>query len=39
MLQIYDRAGRKRVTFGVPQARGPALRILDENERLQTRFP
>jgi hypothetical protein len=39
LLQIYDRSGRKRVMFGVPMARGPVLRVLDETERLQSRFP
>jgi hypothetical protein len=39
MLQIYDRAGKKRVAFGVPKGGGPALRLLDENEQLLKRFP
>jgi hypothetical protein len=39
MLQFYDRQGKKRLVFGVPKAGGPALRILDETERTQTRFP
>jgi hypothetical protein len=39
MLQIYDRTGTKRLMFGVPKAGGPALRILDENGRMQMRFP
>jgi hypothetical protein len=39
MLQIYDRAGKKRLAFGVPKAGGPVLRIMDENGRLQTTFP
>jgi hypothetical protein len=39
MLQFYDGAGKKRVSFGVPKEGGPVIRILDANERLQTRLP
>jgi hypothetical protein len=39
MLQLFDQEGRKRVVFAVPKGRGPVLRVLDENERIQTRFP
>jgi hypothetical protein len=39
LLQLYDHAGRKRVVFGVPKEHGPVLRILDDNERTQMRFP
>jgi hypothetical protein len=39
MLQIFDRDGKKRLVLGVPKAGGPVLRILDENERIKTRFP
>jgi hypothetical protein len=38
MLNQYDQAGRKRVTFGVPEAGGPVLRVVGVNERLQMRF-
>jgi hypothetical protein len=39
MLTLSDQDGRKRVTFGIPKAGGPVLRVLDANERLQMRFP
>jgi hypothetical protein len=39
MLSLFDQAGKKRVAFGIPRAGGPVLRILDANEKLQTRFP
>jgi hypothetical protein len=39
MLNLYDQSGKKRVSFGIPKAGGPVIRILDANERLQTRFP
>jgi hypothetical protein len=39
MLQIYDHSGKKRLMFGLPKAAGPILRILDEDGRMQTRFP
>ena len=39
MLLFYDRHGKKRLAFGVPKSGGPALRILDETERTQARFP
>jgi hypothetical protein len=38
-LLLYDGAGRKRVMFGIPKQGGPVIRVLDENEKLQMRFP
>jgi hypothetical protein len=38
-LMLYDKNGRKRVTFGIPKEGGPVIRVLDENEKLQMRFP
>jgi hypothetical protein len=39
VLNLYDRAGKKRVTFSVPMNGSPVIRILDENEKLQLRYP
>jgi hypothetical protein len=39
LLQIFDHQGKKRLVFGIPKEHGPVLRILDENERIQMRFP
>jgi hypothetical protein len=38
-LMFYDSKGRKRVALGVPKEGGAVIRVLDENERLRTRFP
>ncbi len=38
-LLLYDGLGRKRVAFGIPRQGGPVIRVLDENGRLQMRFP
>jgi hypothetical protein len=39
MLQLYDRAGVKRVTIGIPKDIGALIRTFDENGRIQGRFP
>ncbi|HKI19556.1 MAG TPA: hypothetical protein VKA15_16845 [Isosphaeraceae bacterium] len=39
LLQLYDRDGKKRVTFGVPKDAGGLIRIFDADGRIQGRFP
>jgi hypothetical protein len=38
-LSLFDGQGRKRVVFGIPKEGGPVIRVLNEDGRLQMRFP
>ncbi len=39
LLQLYDPRRKKRVAIGVPKQGGPIIRIMDEDGKLQMRFP
>jgi hypothetical protein len=39
MLKFYDKAGKLRVTLGVPQDVGSLIRLLDSDGSVLRRFP
>ena len=39
MLQLFDPERKRRVAIGVPKQGGPIIRIMDDDGKLQMRFP